>query len=69
MRRGNGRPKGCSFCLRGKPLIDIALHHIFVLTSPRLRANGVISVENPVRTAVEQGRFEELPDDYQEDVD
>ncbi|EMR72002.1 putative guanine nucleotide exchange factor synembryn protein [Eutypa lata UCREL1] len=33
------------------------------------RANGVISVENPVRTAVEQGRFEELPDDYQEDVD
>lgn len=34
----------------------------------RLRANGVISVENPVRTAVEEGRFEELPDDY-EDVD
>ncbi|KAK7748340.1 hypothetical protein SLS62_008708 [Diatrype stigma] len=41
---------------------------LFVLFE-RLRANGVISVENPVRTAVEQGRFEELPDDYQENVD
>lgn len=29
----------------------------------RLRANGVLSAENPVRTAVESGRFEELPDD------
>lgn len=28
----------------------------------RLRANGIISVENPVRTAVESGRIEELPD-------
>ncbi|KAI1809580.1 guanine nucleotide exchange factor synembryn-domain-containing protein [Poronia punctata] len=35
----------------------------------RLQANGLISVENPLRTAVEQGRFEELPDDYQEDLD
>ncbi|RYO97225.1 hypothetical protein DL765_011273 [Monosporascus sp. GIB2] len=41
---------------------------LFVLFE-RLRANGVISVENPVRTAVQEGRFEELPDDYQEDVD
>ncbi|KAI8624770.1 guanine nucleotide exchange factor [Xylariaceae sp. FL1651] len=41
---------------------------LFVLFE-RLRANGVISVENPIRTAVEEGRFEELPDDYQEDVD
>ncbi|KAI0521474.1 guanine nucleotide exchange factor [Xylaria bambusicola] len=41
---------------------------LFVLFQ-RLQANGVISVENPIRTAVEQGRFEELPDDYQEDVD
>ncbi|KAI1261381.1 guanine nucleotide exchange factor [Xylariaceae sp. FL1019] len=39
---------------------------LFVLFE-RLRANGVISVENPVRTAVEEGRFEELPDDYQEE--
>jgi hypothetical protein len=39
------------------------------LTFHRLRENGIISVENPMRTAVEQGRFEELPDDYQEDVD
>lgn len=29
----------------------------------RLRANGVISAENPLRTAVEQGRFEELEED------
>ncbi|KAI1420165.1 guanine nucleotide exchange factor [Xylaria sp. FL1777] len=41
---------------------------LFVLFQ-RLQANGVISVENPVRTAVEEGRFEELPDDYKEDVD
>ncbi|KAI1363271.1 guanine nucleotide exchange factor [Xylaria arbuscula] len=41
---------------------------LFVLFQ-RLQANGVISVGNPMRTAVEQGRFEELPDDYQEDVD
>ncbi|KAI1384314.1 guanine nucleotide exchange factor [Hypoxylon trugodes] len=41
---------------------------LFILFE-RLRANGIISAENPVRTAVEQGRFEELPDDYQEDVD
>ncbi|KAI1326978.1 guanine nucleotide exchange factor [Xylariaceae sp. FL0255] len=39
---------------------------LFVLFE-RLRANGVISVENPMRTAVEEGRFEELPDD--EEVD
>ncbi|KAI0201533.1 guanine nucleotide exchange factor [Astrocystis sublimbata] len=41
---------------------------LFVLFQ-RLQANGAISVENPMRTAVEQGRFEELPDDHQEDVD
>ncbi|KAI1077321.1 guanine nucleotide exchange factor [Whalleya microplaca] len=41
---------------------------LFVLFE-RLRTNGVISVENPVRTAVQEGRFEELPDDYEEDVD
>ncbi|KAI0910357.1 guanine nucleotide exchange factor [Ustulina deusta] len=41
---------------------------LFVLFQ-RLQANGIISVENPVRTAVEEGRFEELPDDYKEDVD
>ncbi|TGJ80865.1 hypothetical protein E0Z10_g7906 [Xylaria hypoxylon] len=41
---------------------------LFVLFQ-RLQANGIISVENPLRTAVEEGRFEELPDDYKEDVD
>ncbi|KAI0444931.1 guanine nucleotide exchange factor [Xylaria telfairii] len=41
---------------------------LFVLFQ-RLQANGIISVENPIRTAVEEGRFEELPDDHQEDVD
>ncbi|KAJ1327827.1 Guanine nucleotide exchange factor synembryn [Microdochium nivale] len=35
---------------------------LFVLFE-RLRANGIISAENPLRTAVEQGRFEELGDD------
>ncbi|KAH8167485.1 hypothetical protein CIB48_g752 [Xylaria polymorpha] len=41
---------------------------LFVLFQ-RLQANGIISVENPIRAAVEEGRFEELPDDHQEDVD
>lgn len=41
---------------------------LFVLFE-RLRANGVISAENPVRTAVQEGRFEELPDDYEEESD
>ncbi|KAI0544263.1 guanine nucleotide exchange factor [Xylaria curta] len=41
---------------------------LFVLFQ-RLQANGVISVGNPIRTAVEEGRFEELPDDHQEDLD
>ncbi|KAI1445867.1 guanine nucleotide exchange factor [Annulohypoxylon stygium] len=41
---------------------------LFVLFE-RLRANGIISAENPVRTAVEEGRFEELPDDYEEELD
>ncbi|ORY57142.1 guanine nucleotide exchange factor [Pseudomassariella vexata] len=35
----------------------------------RLRANGIISAENPVRIAQQEGRFEELPDNYDEDVD
>ncbi|KAI1109419.1 guanine nucleotide exchange factor [Nemania sp. NC0429] len=41
---------------------------LFVLFQ-RLQANGIISAENPLRTAMEEGRFEELPDDYTEDVD
>jgi len=39
---------------------------LFVLFE-RLNQLGVISVENPIREAVQSGRFEELPDD--EDVD
>lgn len=39
---------------------------LFVLFE-RLNANGVISAENPMRTAVQEGRFEELPDDYESD--
>ena len=31
-----------------------------------LRTNGVIRAENPVRTAVESGRIEELSDDDDE---
>ncbi|KAI0396535.1 guanine nucleotide exchange factor [Xylariaceae sp. FL0594] len=41
---------------------------LFVLFQ-RLEQNGIISVENPLRTAVQEGRFEELPDDHEEDVD
>ncbi|KAI0410106.1 guanine nucleotide exchange factor [Xylaria palmicola] len=41
---------------------------LFVLFQ-RLQANGMVSVENPLRTAVEEGRFEELPDDFEEDAD
>lgn len=29
----------------------------------RLRATGVMNVENPVTKAYQEGRFEELPDD------
>ncbi|KAI1766134.1 guanine nucleotide exchange factor [Hypoxylon sp. FL1150] len=39
---------------------------LFVLFE-RLNANGIISAENPMRTAVQEGRFEELPDDYESD--
>lgn len=28
----------------------------------RARANGILNVENPVRQAAEEGRFEELSD-------
>ncbi|KAK0618385.1 guanine nucleotide exchange factor [Bombardia bombarda] len=41
---------------------------LFVLFE-RLKKNGVISVQNPVEQAVQEGRFEELPDDYEEDED
>ncbi|KAK9453015.1 guanine nucleotide exchange factor [Dipodascopsis uninucleata] len=34
---------------------------LFVLFE-RIRENGVLNVENPIRTAVESGRFEQLPD-------
>ncbi|KAJ5980370.1 hypothetical protein N7481_007668 [Penicillium waksmanii] len=39
---------------------------LFVLFE-RARANGLLGVENPVRTAVEEGRFEELSDDADSD--
>ncbi|CAI7587162.1 hypothetical protein N7533_013644 [Penicillium manginii] len=39
---------------------------LFVLFE-RARANGLLGVENPVRTAVQEGRFEELPDDADSD--
>jgi len=32
-----------------------------------LKKNGIISVENPVEQAFREGRFEELPDDYEEE--
>ncbi|KAI2792388.1 hypothetical protein POX_b02425 [Penicillium oxalicum] len=39
---------------------------LFVLFE-RAKANGLISVENPVAQAVREGRFEELPDDADSD--
>ena len=38
----------------------LASFHYFLLTFLRLRANGVIDVENPVAQAVREGRFEEV---------
>jgi hypothetical protein len=38
----------------------------------RLKKNGIIQVQNPVAQAVQEGRFEELPDDEEdaaEDLD
>ncbi|KAK3341276.1 guanine nucleotide exchange factor [Lasiosphaeria hispida] len=40
---------------------------LFVLFE-RLKKTGIISVQNPVEQAVQEGRFEELADDYEEDV-
>ncbi|KAK0731334.1 guanine nucleotide exchange factor [Lasiosphaeris hirsuta] len=40
---------------------------LFVLFE-RLKKSGIISVQNPVEQAVQEGRFEELADDYEEDV-
>ncbi|KAK0734299.1 guanine nucleotide exchange factor [Lasiosphaeria miniovina] len=41
---------------------------LFVLFE-RLKKTGVMSVQNPIEKAVQEGRFEELPDDYEEDGD
>jgi len=35
----------------------------------RLRSLGLVNVENPVTQAVQEGRFEELPDDDEYDSD
>lgn len=37
--------------------------------SRRLKQLGVMSVQNPVEQAVQEGRFEELPDDNDDDED
>lgn len=53
----------------GPPMTDeekeIEAEKLFVLFE-RLRATGMVNVVNPVRQAVEEGRFEELPDDHEE---
>ncbi|KAG6041806.1 hypothetical protein E4U41_001550 [Claviceps citrina] len=41
---------------------------LFVLFE-RLKKTGVINMQNPVEKAVQEGRFEELPDDYVEELD
>ncbi|KAG5934047.1 hypothetical protein E4U53_000783 [Claviceps sorghi] len=41
---------------------------LFVLFE-RLKKTGVINVQNPVEKAIQEGRFEELSDDYVEDLD
>lgn len=35
----------------------------------RLKKTGVVNIQNPVEKAVQEGRFEELPDDYVEELD
>ena len=35
----------------------------------RLKKTGVINVQNPVEKALHEGRFEELPDDFVEELD
>jgi hypothetical protein len=37
--------------------------------SSRLKATGVVDVENPVTQAMQSGRIEELPDDASDDDD
>lgn len=58
-----------TFVDEGPPMTDeekeIEAEKLFVLFE-RLRATGVVDVVNPVRQAVEEGRFEELPDDQEE---
>jgi hypothetical protein len=53
----------------GPPMTDeekeMEAEKLFVLFE-RLRALGVVDVVNPVRQAMEEGRFEELPDDHEE---
>ncbi|QUC23705.1 uncharacterized protein UV8b_07946 [Ustilaginoidea virens] len=41
---------------------------LFVLFE-RLKKTGVINVQNPVEKALHEGRFEELPDDFVEELD
>lgn len=41
---------------------------LFVLFE-RLKKTGVINIQNPVEKAVQEGRFEELSDDYVEELD
>ncbi|KAG6046719.1 hypothetical protein E4U17_007790 [Claviceps sp. LM77 group G4] len=41
---------------------------LFVLFE-RLKKTGIISMQNPVEKAVQEGRFEELSDDYVEELD
>lgn len=37
--------------------------------SDRLKKTGVIKVQNPVEQAINEGRFEELSDEYVEELD
>ncbi|RDI85990.1 hypothetical protein Vi05172_g4004 [Venturia inaequalis] len=54
----------------GPPMTDeekeIEAEKLFVLFE-RLRATGMVDVVNPVQQAVQEGRFEELPDDHEEE--
>ncbi|TID20883.1 guanine nucleotide exchange factor [Venturia nashicola] len=58
-----------SYVDEGPPMTDeekeIEAEKLFVLFE-RLRATGMVDVVNPVRQAVEEGRFEELPDDHED---
>lgn len=67
MRRSE-KPRSCTCCLKGKESASFAAisskaSDLAVIdTWPRLRATGVVEVQNPVAQAIQEGRFERFED-------